>query len=87
MVATLVLGTSAERRVGSSPTWSTKHARLTQLVRVPSLQVGCRRFESVTAHQLFYRVKYLFLFLIPIQPSFILDLTSTVKCVVFGDYF
>jgi hypothetical protein len=87
MVATLVLGTSAERRVGSSPTWSTKHGAVSSVGRVAGLHPVCRRFESVTAHQLFYAVKYFLLFLIPIQPSFILDLTSTVKCVVFGDYF
>ena len=28
MVATLVLGTSAERRVGSNPTWGTKSMRV-----------------------------------------------------------
>jgi hypothetical protein len=66
MVATLVLGTSAERRVGSSPTWSTKYGAVSSVGRVSALHAECRRFEPVTAHQLFYTIKYLLLFLIPI---------------------
>ena len=47
------------KREGSSPSSGTISARvakrpcfgrLTQLVRVPDLHSGCRRFESVTAH-------------------------------------
>jgi hypothetical protein len=51
MAATPVLGTGAERRVGSSPTLSTKYFRVVISVgREPRLHRGCRRFEPVTTH-------------------------------------
>ena len=50
MVDTLVLGTSALQRVGSSPTFGTI-ALVTQWFRVPRLHRGGRWFESNREHK------------------------------------
>jgi hypothetical protein len=51
MAATHALGACVERRVGSSPTLSTKYFWVVISVgREPRLHRGCRRFEPVTTH-------------------------------------
>ena len=49
LVDVLDLGSSVERRVGSSPTKGT-HGALTQMDRVLHLQCRCRGFESLMLH-------------------------------------
>jgi hypothetical protein len=53
LVDALVLGTSAARRGGSSPSTRTKYWGISSVGRAPDLHSGGQRFEPAILHQKF----------------------------------